>query len=122
MLSKRIEDAREKVDLVLSLEPENIEALLMLGGLYGAENNISEAESTFKKVLEIDSRQTRAYYGLSRIFAVQGKLDEAERALQQAVDINPTNLNVRLVLFNFYFHNINLQIHYPKYLQILFYI
>ena len=60
VLGKKYDEARKKVDAILAKDPNNTEALLLLGGILVQEKNLFEAASVFEKVIELDSRETRA--------------------------------------------------------------
>jgi len=88
-LGKKLKESREKIDAVLSKEPENIEALFVLAGILELGKKQDEAVSVFEKIIKLNNREPRAYIEISRILARQGKLSEAEIILKKAVHFNP---------------------------------
>jgi len=58
LLGKKYDEAREKIDGILAKDPNNTEALILLGGILSQENNLFEAASVFEKVIELDSTES----------------------------------------------------------------
>lgn len=58
-------DAAESYQRVLSIDPENVEALISLGDLYKAEGMISRAQTCYDDVLKIDPDNQQATSRLS---------------------------------------------------------
>ena len=74
---RKLKEAKENVDTVLSKEADNIEALFLFAGICEQEKNLDESVATFKKIIDIDSKQIRAYLGLARVWIRQEKYSEA---------------------------------------------
>src|SRR6202008_1902635 len=62
---------------VLVIEPENTEALVMLGDIYLAENNLQQAEESFLAALGGRLDNAGALFGLAQISRLKGETREA---------------------------------------------
>jgi cytochrome c-type biogenesis protein CcmH/NrfG len=62
-MGKKTAESREKVEAVLAKEPNNIEALFLMAGLYDLEKNLYEAASVFEKILELDASRPVPTWG-----------------------------------------------------------
>ena len=83
-LGQQLAPAREKVDLVLAAEPENVEALLLRAGLDEREERFDEALATYEKVRRIDNQRVGAYLGAARVQLRAGRPEAAE-AIEQRI-------------------------------------
>lgn len=75
-------DANALFDEALRLDDENLEALVLWGGLFQQKFNDEDAQRNFNEALEINRRYGPALRGLAEISA-------GERYLTRALDINP---------------------------------
>ena len=68
------------------------------GNYYLSQNNLTEAERTFKKAIEIDSTHNWPIGNLGIIYARTGRLDQAEQQFKKAIQIDSTNATAYLNL------------------------
>jgi len=81
----------------LTLQPNMIEAHLLLGTLLESGNNTNEAEACYRTVLELAPGNFDGHARLGMLMQNQGILDDAREYYQQALALNP---NLPLVHFN----------------------
>ncbi|MEM6279197.1 MAG: AAA family ATPase [Verrucomicrobiota bacterium] len=73
----------------LSVSPDNLPILLMLGQAYLAEFHFEEARKTVEKALELDPSHPGARTQLAQLLELEGKSSEAILRLEQLLDENP---------------------------------
>jgi tetratricopeptide (TPR) repeat protein len=88
--TRRYEEAREQLRIVLAATPANPTAHLLLGDVYLNESNLDGAISEYEACLELAPGQVWAWYGLGQVYMAQDKKVEAIAAWQRALQINPT--------------------------------
>lgn len=94
--------AFRKVKAVLQQEPENPQALRILGKVFAACGRAEEADAAFRASLEVDPTITATWLGLGLLCRDRRQTGEARRCFEQAVALSPrdpfllTNLAVVL--------------------------
>lgn len=98
---------RSSLNTVLNLDPQNPEALRMLGELHNLESNYQQAADCFKKAVESkrlkDKKQTAEMYVDWSLAVLNGKgnekerLDEGLRLAEEAERHDPDNWRAKLV-------------------------
>ena len=82
---------REESEIVLKLNPTNVEGLILAGGL-AAEMPVfmggdrAKAETLFKRALELDPRLTGGRIELAKLYVATRRWTDAQRELQSIVD------------------------------------
>jgi tetratricopeptide (TPR) repeat protein len=74
------------------LKPDMLETLLDLGKAYSAENQLAQAENTYRRMIAIDDKDelaAAAHLQLSQICRKLGKPAEAEQHLKRFRELNP---------------------------------
>jgi tetratricopeptide (TPR) repeat protein len=96
------EEARKMAEEVLALDPDDAEALILLGNSYAGQQNFEKSIEALQKVLESDPNNLQAHInlGAARFGARQPK--EAEQAFLDAVARNPESTVALLALGHFY--------------------
>jgi tetratricopeptide (TPR) repeat protein len=92
------EKARESVDLALTRQPKNLEALLLLARLFGEGGDNDAALSVIDTVISMDPRDWLAQQYRGTALRGLGKLADAARAFNKCLNINPLALGPRLHL------------------------
>jgi len=77
------------VEKTLEINPVNVKALVLLGGLYGVKGENIQAIEQFKKAVALDERNPEAYYNLGIVYAKMDKLDEAIVLWKKTLELNP---------------------------------
>ncbi|HEY2996784.1 MAG TPA: tetratricopeptide repeat protein [Methylomirabilota bacterium] len=89
---------REASDTALRLNPKNVDALILAGGILANVPRLmggdrAKAEAHFKRALELDPHKTSARIELADLYMDTKRWAEARRELQQVVDESaPTDL------------------------------
>jgi adenylate cyclase len=87
-------EARVAAERAVALDPFLAEAHNALGVSHLREAEISEATSEFHRTLELNSRNSDAILQLGTIAGQEGRLDEQLRLKEQALAIDPLNVNI----------------------------
>jgi tetratricopeptide (TPR) repeat protein len=91
LLAGRFDDARTRATQALLLDPNNVDAHLLMDA-------IKEVETA----LALDPQRGLTYSQLGALQLAQGKRDEAEQFFVQATQIDPKSVQAQLALANFY--------------------
>ncbi len=97
--NERYSQALELAQRLLKLVPEDeeLKRLLALSSLYG--NKIDDAIQEYKQILTRNPNDSEALVNLALAFAQKGRIDDAAaRCYQQALELNPDNENLHLIL------------------------
>jgi tetratricopeptide (TPR) repeat protein len=94
--SGRWQDAEFALKSALSLQPDNLNLQLRLGGVFLAKNDASAARDVFRQLTERYPHSDRAWAALGLLDARLGNHDRALRELEQALNENPLLPEVQL--------------------------
>jgi tetratricopeptide (TPR) repeat protein len=97
-----LQSAESSLWLVLSLNPNDKEALTLLGIIRGRQHRYPEAESLFRRLLQIDPKSHVVNRNLARALVGQDKVDEAIEQYQQAESLAPEDSDLKLELARLY--------------------
>jgi TolB-like protein/Flp pilus assembly protein TadD len=109
------EGAERACTQALTLDPDQVEVLIALGGLYRTYGEYSKAEAslqralfakaeqTLDKALSINDIEADTHIEMGLVYASQGRLIEAEAALLRAAELNPSSWSAQSSLFLFYY-------------------
>jgi tetratricopeptide (TPR) repeat protein len=90
-------DASEKtLWTILSAEPDEQEALVMLGIVRGREGRHPEAEALFRRVLQLNSKSVVASKGLAGALLAQDRPEDAIRQYHQAIQLSPEDSGLKI--------------------------
>lgn len=87
----RVNEARTDIREVLTLEPQNSEALALQAVIAVVQNRKTDALQSAREAVGADPRSTAALIALSYALQAEFKLEEALQAAQQAVEQGPEN-------------------------------
>jgi len=85
----RLLKARDVLEASLVGEPDNIETLNLLGGVYERMGQEELAVQTFRRALELDPSYTSVLANYGTALLSLGRVDDAIAALQQALEYDP---------------------------------
>jgi len=91
LVAGEVHKAQDYLDRLISSQPTNAVALIMMGRLKAFLGEYERAEALFKRVLEHhleESTEALAYANLGSVFWLQGKLDESLDASMKAFEIH----------------------------------
>ncbi|MGD1277266.1 MAG: tetratricopeptide repeat protein [Tepidisphaeraceae bacterium] len=74
---------------VLAQEPQNAEALRLLGVAARQQGQLDEALRLIQQCIAIDPAKAEAHFNLGDVLRSQGKLAEAAKAYAKAIELNP---------------------------------
>jgi tetratricopeptide (TPR) repeat protein len=87
---------------VLSSDPNNEEALTMLGIIRGRQQRYAEAETLFRRVLQLNPKSVVAYRNLVSALVSQDKIDDAVAESQNLVKLAPEDSSLKVELAQLY--------------------
>ena len=97
-----VEEAKQKIEEQLKLNPSSVEGYNLLGIVYSSEKDYDNALQTFQHALTLDSNSTRTQNNLGNVYIAQEKFDLAEKEFGKVLRLDPTNreanYNLGLVL------------------------
>jgi len=100
--SKLFREAAEIAQKVLSKEPQNVPALILLGNATAGLQDYHSSEELFGKAVTLDPQNTTAFLNLGTSQALQRNYKEAEQAFLKAREIDPKNKSALMALGNYY--------------------
>jgi len=87
---------------VLSSDPNNEEALTLLGIIRGRQERFAEAEALFRRALQIDPKSLVAMRNLANALLAQDKTSEAVSQYKQAENLAPQDATLKTDLARLY--------------------
>ncbi|HZP18396.1 MAG TPA: tetratricopeptide repeat protein, partial [Terriglobales bacterium] len=97
-----LKSAEDSIWKVLSADPNNAEALLLLGVVRGEQQRFPEAETLFQRAVQVDPSSVSAHIYLGKTYLTENKLAEATGQYQQARQLAPRNVEVNVTLAKLY--------------------
>ncbi len=97
-----LQGAETSVWSVLASDPDNEEALTMLGVIRGRQQRFAEAEALFRRVLQINPKSAAAHLSLGQALAVQNKVADAIEQYQAAEALSPQDVGLKVDLARLY--------------------
>lgn len=94
--------ARNYLEKAIKLNPNLVDAQVMLASVYTKQRDYQAAVLAYQKVIELDPKRGDAYYSLGSILAKIQRSTEAIPLLEKAVEFNPTNKEIYYELGNAY--------------------
>jgi tetratricopeptide (TPR) repeat protein len=98
----RLDDAKARAKRVLTRDPENVAARVLLGNATAGLKEFDSAMKEFEEAIRLDPQQTSAYASLGVLQATQGDRQAAERTFTQSIALAPKSIPARLALAQFY--------------------
>jgi tetratricopeptide (TPR) repeat protein len=86
---KEYDRAIDNLNRALSLDPNNPEALNLLGMARFFKKNYQAAEVALAKAISLNPSYSPAYNNLGNLYFMTGRLDKAEEHLKKALQISP---------------------------------
>lgn len=101
LLSRRFEDAKARVAVLLEKNPKDVEALLLHANAMAALRDPAGAITEIEEALKVDPNSSRAFLNLGAVRMHSGAAKEAEAAFRKAIELEPSSVDARLALANF---------------------
>jgi Flp pilus assembly protein TadD len=102
LLAGRFDGAKAHAERVLTKDPQNLVAHVLLGNATAGLKDFDSAMKEFEEAIRLDPHQTSAYASLAAVQATEGDREAAERNFKQAIAIDPRSTTGRLALAQFY--------------------
>ncbi|HSW38472.1 MAG TPA: tetratricopeptide repeat protein, partial [Acidobacteriota bacterium] len=94
--------ARQMAEDVLAIEPENVEAFILLGNAFAGQDETDPAIEAYQKALSLDPVNLRATMNLAAAMFRKGEVDKAEAMFKQAIEKHPEAIEARLAIAAFF--------------------
>ncbi|MDD5698613.1 MAG: tetratricopeptide repeat protein [Victivallaceae bacterium] len=98
----KIDEAEDKVQTVLVFQPENSEALSLLGKIYYLQHKYKKAEMIFRKQVKLNKKSASAYNNLGQVLLKQEKCSQAAVQFRLAQELDPESGLIALNLSGAY--------------------
>src|ERR1700687_3759325 len=99
-----VEEAKQKINEQLKLDPSSVEGYNLLGIVYSSEKDYDNALQAFQHALTLDPDSNRTHNNLGNVYVAQEKFDLAEQEFHKVLRLDPTNreanYNLGLVLLD----------------------
>lgn len=96
------DEARVRAEAVLRAEPENVQALILLGNALARLKDFETAIEKIEEAIALDPTGSAGYANMGALEAARGELDKAEAAFRKAAELAPLDVRVHLALAGFY--------------------
>ena len=97
-----VEEAKQKIEEQLKLNPSSAEGYNLLGIVYSGEKDYDNALEAFQHALTLDPNSARTHNNLANAYVAQEKFDLAEKEFGRVLRLDPANreanYNLGLVL------------------------
>jgi len=106
--------ARQELDLISKLYPQNPDARYQIGFLAGRDKDYKRAEQVFGDLHQANPGDLRGLIGVVETMASENRMDEAIKQMQKAIAAEPERRDYKLALANLYVRST----HYEEAVQI----
>lgn len=96
--SKQIDKAEDLVKSALKTNPDNAEALVLMGSISLAKNDPKGAESSFKEAIQKQPKDVIGYRALADLYMRERRTDDALKTVRAGVESQPKNFALRLTM------------------------
>lgn len=93
-----LESGEKTLWSVLSVEPTNEQALLLLGVVRARQQRFAEEEALFRRVLHLNPKSIVASKGLAESLLAQGRPDEAIRQYKETIQLVPQDSGLKIAV------------------------
>jgi superkiller protein 3 len=90
---------------VISSDPNNQEALMLLGSIRERQQRYAEGEALFRRVLQLDPNSAGAHKNLGSALLAQNKIEEAAENFRAAAVAAPNDYDLKVQLARIYVSN-----------------
>ena len=98
---KDTDKAREELDLITKLFPQNPDARYQVGLLAWQDKDYKKAEQTFGSLYR-DNHDSRGLMGITETLAAQNRLDDAIKEMDKAIAAEPARQDLKLARANLF--------------------
>ena len=97
---KYLDLAIEQYRKILAIDPRNVDALLMLSGIYKSEGDLKKVITLNEQVVELEPENASHRTKLARAFLLDKQLEKAKEQAKEALKYDDKNASARLILVN----------------------
>jgi tetratricopeptide (TPR) repeat protein len=101
LLARRFEDAKARVDVLLTKNPQDVDALLLHANAKAGLRDPAGALAEIEEALKVDPASTNALVNLGAVRMQAGDAKDAETAFRRAIELAPDSVDAKLALANF---------------------
>jgi cellulose synthase operon protein C len=101
LVGRQYEDAKQRARTVLRRNPNNAEALILMGNALAGLKDLEGAVDLTVRAAELDPSRRAAYRNVGVFELARGDAEAAERAFRRAVELAPKSISARLSLAQF---------------------
>ena len=94
------EDAKTAYEKALTIDPDQEDVYLLLGGIYMQENELDKALKNYQQLIHRFPESYAGHFFVGKIYLSQGKLKDAENKFQKTLALNPDLEEPRFELLN----------------------
>lgn len=102
LMTGEFEGARKYIDAALKVDPNNVDAQIMLANSLAGLKDVAGAVRELEEAMQLAPEDSRPYLNLGRIRVSEGRGAEAEAAFKRAVEIDPRSISAKLALAYYY--------------------
>ena len=102
LMAKQFDEAKIRAEKALQVEPQRVDALILMGNALAGLKNIDGAISEYQEALALNPAADAASANLGAIQLLRGQKEKAEATFTKAVASSPKSVNARMALANFY--------------------
>jgi len=100
--AKQFKRAEESAQNVLSRDPENVDARVLLANSYAALEDVGESLREMQTVIGLAPDQPRVYLNMAYLQLNAKQATAAEQNFLKAIELDPKSIPARLAIGNFY--------------------
>jgi tetratricopeptide (TPR) repeat protein len=98
LLGGNFEDVKFRVERILKHQPENVDALILLGNALAGLKDLPAGIAQITDAAALDPTRADTYLSLATLQAAAGDHEQARSVLERAVATDPASVNARLAL------------------------
>ena len=102
LVAGRFEDAKTRIEKVLSRDRTNVTAQILLGNALAGLQDLDRAVSEIEEAIQIDPSRAGSYMNLAALLYARRYPTAAEQAFRKAAEIAPHDANTHLALANYF--------------------
>lgn len=102
LMTGRFDDAKARADKLLSADPNNVDAQVLLANSIAGLKDLDGAISELENAIQLAPERGSSYANLGQLQLTRGNRQAAEQAFKRAVALAPQSAAAHLSLANFY--------------------
>jgi putative PEP-CTERM system TPR-repeat lipoprotein len=102
LMARRFDDAKVRAEKVLSAEPKNVDAQVLLANALAGLKDLDRAVSELEEAIQLNPDRSATFANLGQLEFGRGRHDVAEQAFKRAVELAPKSAASHLAMGSFY--------------------